>query len=144
MYSFFATPATLAPFFLRLALATIFVFHGGQKAFGWFGGDGWHATIAAWGAASGPGLPAAVTTAFIAAELAIPVLLVPGFLTRLGGLAVIILMAGELFFVSGGTTFDAVQLPLMILSAGLALLFVGGGHLSIDRSLSRNLLPWVG
>ncbi len=144
VYSLFATPGSFAPFFLRLSVAAIFFFHGAQKAFGWFGGGGWHATMESWSSAEGPGLPAAVTVALIVAQLVVPMGLVLGFLTRLAALAVVVIMAGELYYVSGGATFDAVQLPLMILAAGLALLFIGGGHLSVDRGISKNLLPYVG
>ena len=31
---------------LRLALAAVFVFHGGQKMIGWFGGRGWDKSVA--------------------------------------------------------------------------------------------------
>jgi putative oxidoreductase len=144
VFLLFATPGSFAPLFLRLAVATIFFFHGAQKAFGWFGGEGWQSSIEAWSSASGPGLPVAVTIALIVAELLIPVGLVFGFLTRIAALASVVIMAGELYYISGSPTFDAIQLPLMILSAGLALLFIGGGNLSVDRSISSNLLPYVG
>lgn len=144
VYSLFATPATFAPLFLRLAVATIFFFHGAQKAFGWFGGEGWQASLETWSSPEGPGLPMAVTISLIVAELAIPFALVLGFLTRPAALLVVLIMGGELYYLSGGTTFEAVQLPLMILAAGLGLLFIGGGHLSVDRGISSNLLPYVG
>ena len=144
VYLLFVTPGSLAPLFLRFAVAAIFFFHGSQKAFGWFGGDGWQGSIDAWGAATGPGLPAALTITLIVAELLIPVSLVLGFLTRIAALAVVVIMAGELYYLSGSPTFDAIQLPMMILAAGLALLFFGAGRLSTDRAISANLLPYVG
>jgi len=144
VYLLFVTPGSLAPLFLRLSVAAIFFFHGAQKAFGWFGGDGWQRSIEAWGAASGPGLPVAVTISLIVAELIIPVSLVFGFLTRIAALAVVVIMVGELYYLSGSPTFDAVQLPMMILAAGLALFSFGGGRLSVDRGISANLLPYVG
>jgi putative oxidoreductase len=144
VYLLFVTPGSLAPLFLRLAMATIFFFHGAQKAFGWFGGEGWERSLEAWGAATGPGLPAAVTVTLIVAELLIPVSLLFGFLTRIAALAAVVIMAGELYYLSGSPTFDAIQLPMMILAAALALLFFGGGRLSVDRGISANLLPYVG
>lgn len=144
LYLFFSTPGSLAPVFLRLAVAGIFFVHGAQKAFGWFGGEGWHDTVAAWSAADGPALPAAVTIGIIVAELLVPLGLLLGFLTRLAALVVVVLMAGELYYLSGSPTFDAIQLPAMILAAGLSLLFFGGGHFSVDRSIGSNLLPYVG
>lgn len=144
VYILFATPPSFAPLFLRLAIGTVFFYHGAQKAFGWFGGDGWVKTIEAWGAAAGPALPAAVTTALIVAQLVIPASFLTGLFTRVAALAVVVIMAGELYYVSGGTSFDAVELPLVLLASGLALLFFGGGNLSVDRRISANLLPYVG
>lgn len=143
IYALFATPPSLAPFFLRFAVATIFFYHGAKNVFGAFGGDGWHKTIEAWASPDGPALPAVVTMAVIVAQLVIPLSMIFGLFTRLAALATVI-MAGELYYVSTGTTFDAIELPLMILAAGLALLFFGGGYMSLDRSISKNLLPHVG
>lgn len=144
VFLLFATPGSFAPLFLRLSVATIFFFHGAQKAFGWFGGDGWQHSIEAWSAANGPALPVAVTVTLIVAELLIPLALVLGFLTRIAAFASVVIMIGEIYYISGSPTFDAVQLPMMILAACLALLFFGGGNLSVDRSISANLLPYVG
>lgn len=144
VYSLFATPATFAPFFLRMALTAVFFYHGSQKAFGWFGGDGWEATMALWTGAAGVHLPYAVVALLIVAELVAAVGLFFGFLTRLAGLCVFVIMAGALFYIHGGTTFDAVEYPLVLMAAGISLFFIGGGHLSIDRAISSNLLPYVG
>ncbi len=127
-----------------MALVAIFLYQGGQKAFGWFGGEGWLATIQAWTSAEGVTMPTVVISAAIIAELAVVVMLFFGLLTRLGGLIVVILMGAAIYYVHGGTTFENVQLPLTILAAGLALLFMGGGHLSIDRAIGSNLLPTIG
>jgi Predicted membrane protein len=144
VYLLFVTPRSLAPLFLRLAVATIFFYHGAQKAFGWFGGEGWQGTIEAWGAETGPGLPAAVTASLILAELLIPLSLVIGFLTRPAALGVVIIMVGELYYLSGSPAFQDLQLPLLLLANGLALFFIGAGRLSADRAISANLLPYVG
>ena len=144
MYSLFATRATFAPFFLRMALSAVFFYHGAQKAFGWFGGEGWQGTMALWTSAEGAHLPYAPVSLLIVAELAAAGGLFFGFLTRLAGLAVFLIMAGSLFSMHGGTTFDAVEYPLLVMAAGISLFFIGGGHLSIDRAISSNLLPYVG
>ena len=144
MYLFFRTPPSFGPFFLRMALVAIFLYQGGQKAFGWFGGEGWLATVNAWTSAEGVNMPTILISAAIVAELAVVVMLFFGLLTRLGGLLVVILMGAAIFYVHGGTTFENVQLPLTILASGLALLFMGGGHLSIDRAIGSNLLPTIG
>ncbi len=144
IYSLFATPASFAPLFLRLSLVVIFFYHGAQKAFGWFGGEGWNATLQAWGAAEGANLSPVATASLIIAELVIPVFLMFGFLTRPTALFVVVLMIGELFYVAGEGGFLVLELPIMLLTAGLSLLFIGGGRLSIDRGISLNLLPTVG
>lgn len=102
------------------------------------------ATVHAWTSAEGVNVPVILISAAIIAELLVVLLLFFGLLTRLGGLLVVILMGAAIFYVHGGTTFENVQLPLTILSSGLALLFLGGGHLSIDRAIGSNLLPTIG
>lgn len=68
-----------------------------------------------------------------------------GLFTRLAGLGVVLIMSGALFAV-GKTSpaFLDLELPLMVWSAGLALFCLGGGALSVDRAISKNLLPAVG
>jgi putative oxidoreductase len=144
VYSFFATPGSFAPFFLRLALAAIFFYHGGQKTFGWFGGEGWNSTMALWTSPDGYNLPYVVVGFLLIAELAVSLGLLFGFLTRLAALAVVLIMAVVLIFVHGGTTFEAVEFPLVLLAAGLSLVITGGGYFSLDRAISVNLLPNVG
>lgn len=142
VFSLFSTPGTFAPFFLRMALTAVFFYHGAQKAFGWFGGDGWQKTIELWSGSIH--LSAIVVSVVIVVELAVALGLFLGFLTRIFGLCVFILMCGALFYVHGGTTFEAVEYPLVLMAAGIGLTFIGGGYLSVDRAVSSNLLPYVG
>lgn len=144
VYSFFATPGNPGPFLLRMAMAVTFFYHGMQKAFGWFGGEGWTATVQAWTATDGIGLPYVVVSIIIVLELVLAVGLFLGFLTRLNGLAVALLMVGAIIYIHEGATFEKIEYPVLFLSAGLALVFTGGGWLSIDRGISSNLLPSVG
>lgn len=143
-YSFFHTPGTLAPVFLRCALVVIFFYHGGQKTFGWFGGDGFSETVRLWSAGSGLGLSSFLASAAIVAEFAVVPMLLLGFLTRFAGLLIVVLMGGALYLVHGGESFTDIQFPILVMASGLALLFLGGGYLSIDRRISENLLPEVG
>jgi putative oxidoreductase len=144
VYSFFATPGSFGPFFLRLALAVIFFYHGVQKTLGWFGGDGWTRTTELWTSSEGYNLPYIIVAFLLIAELAVCLGLLFGFLTRLAALAVVIIMGIVLIFVHGGTTFEAVEFPLILLAAGLSLIATGGGYFSLDRAISVNLLPSVG
>ncbi len=138
MYSFFHTTPGLAPVFLRLVLVAIFLFHGGQKCFGWFGGEGWSATLAT---LADVGLPAVLAATAMAVEFAIAPLLFFGFLTRLAAFLGCGLMFGTLYFIYGGSAFLELQAPLLVLASCLALLFSGGGGMSIDRAISSALLP---
>ena len=144
VYSFFATRGSFAPLFIRLALAVIFFFHGLQKTFGWFGGRGWTDTIALYTSAENYGLPYLLAVFFLVAQLAVPIALLFGFLTRLAALAVILMISGLLIFVQEVTSFEAIELPIVLIAAGLSLLITGGGYFSLDRAISVNLLPEVG
>ena len=144
VYTFFSTPANPGPFFLRMTLAVTFFYHGMQKAFGWFGGEGWTATIEAWTAVDGISLPYVAVAILIVLELIIAALLFFGFLTRLGGFVVVLLMIGALIYIHGGSSFEEVEHAILLLAAGLTLVFTGGGWFSLDRGISKNLLPSVG
>jgi putative oxidoreductase len=144
VYSFFATPGSFAPFFLRLALAAVSFYHGVQKTFGWFGGPGWNSTIALWTSAENYNLPYVLVALLLVTELAVCLALLFGFLTRLAAFAVVFIMGGILIFVHGGSTFEAVEFPILLIAAGLSLMITGGGHFSVDRAISVNLLPQVG
>ncbi len=145
VYSFFATPGSFAPFFLRLALAAVFFYHGAQKTFGWFGGEGWNEYDGALDECrTGTTFPMSSSAFFSSLNSLCPLGLLFGFLTRLAALAVVIIMAVVLIFVHGGTTFEAVEFPLVLLAAGLSLVITGGGYFSLDRAISVNLLPNVG
>ncbi len=144
VYSFFHTPGTIAAVFPRLMLAVLFFYHGASKAFGWFGGEGFPATLETMTGTNGFGISTLLATAAVATEIAIAPLFLLGLFTRLAALAAILLMGGALYFVHGGGAFTDLQLPLLVLASGLCLLFLGGGTLSIDRRISRNLLPEVG
>lgn len=144
VYSFFFTPANPGPFFLRMVVAWTFFYHGAQKAFGWFGGEGWTATIEAWTAADGISLPYVAVACLIVVELLIAAGLFLGFLTRLGGLAVVLLMIGAIIYIHGLTSYAEVEYPVLLLISGLTLVFTGGGWFSVDRGISSNLLPSVG
>ncbi len=145
VYLFFATRANLGPLVLRLALATIFFYHGTRAVFGWFGGDGWQATIAAWTESSSGFSLSYIMAAFVmVADVLISVALFFGFLTRLAALGVVLIMGGSLIFLYTYTTFESIELPVLVMTSGLSLFFLGGGSLSIDRAIGTNLLPYVG
>ena len=144
IYHFFATPRSLGPLFLRLSLAAIFFYHGMRKTTGWFGGAGWESTVTSWTSPDGLNLPYILVMIVLALEVALSVSLLLGFLTRLSGLAVAFIMAGSLYLMQQGASFATIEYPLLVVAAGLALVFTGGGTLSFDRGISKALLPEVG
>jgi len=144
VFAFFKTSPSIAPVFLRMALVAIFFFHSGQKAFGWFGGRGFADSIEQMSSATGFGITALLATLAIVSEVAVTLLLFLGLATRLAALLVVVLMAGAIYFIHTGAGFPDLELPLLIMASGFALLLLGGGSLSMDRRISTQLLPEVG
>ena len=145
VFHFFHTPGNAGPLVLRMAAAGIFFFHGTQKALGWFGGPGWQGTIQTWTSATGLGLPDVIAPLVMVAELAICLALFFGLFTRLAGFAVVVIMSGALFIVSKHAPgIENLELPFLVWASGIALLCLGGGAFSIDRAISKNILPIVG
>ena len=140
----FATPASLAPTVLRLALAAIFIYHGGQKTFGWFGGKGWSATMTAFTAADGLNFPYWLAALGVFAEFAGAVALFLGLFTRIAALGILCSMLVAIYsvhFVNGFGGPTGFEYPFALASMAFALLCIGGGRFSIDRAISRQLLP---
>ena len=94
------------------------------------------------------GMPPALTVLILAAELGGSVLLILGFLTRLGALGIGCVMAGAIFLVHSKVGFfmnwagtqkgEGFEYHLLALGLCLAVLIKGGGALSVDRALSRD------
>ncbi len=127
---------------LRLVVGLLFVGHGGQKLFGWFGGGGLNGTV---GMVTKMGFRPAWFWALMAAlsEFGGGVLLTLGLLSPLGSLGIIAAMliaikvhwAKGLWNMKGG-----IEFPLLNLVAALALAFTGPGAFSLDAA-SRLALP---
>lgn len=144
VYSFFHTPGSLGPCILRLTLSVIFGFHACRKIFGWFGGEGWTATLTAWTADSGYNLPYVVAAAVLLLEALAAVALFVGLFTRLAALTVAVIMGASMILLPTTAGFTDLEYPLALVAMGLALLFCGGGAFSMDRGISSSLLPDVG
>lgn len=123
---------------LRLSAGVIFVAHGAQKLFGSFGGYGLEGT-GQWMASIGlePGYLMALAAG--SAEFLGGIALLIGLLTRPAAfmLAITMLVAiitvhlpNGLFLSNGGYEFG-----LALLGISVALVFNGGGKLSLDRKL---------
>ena len=127
---------------LRLVLGLLFVGHGAQKLFGWFGGGGLKGTS---GWLGSMGMRPAWFWALMAAgsEFGGGVLLALGFLSPLGSLGIIaamIVAITEAHWSKGlWNNKGGIEFPLMNLTAALALGLVGAGAYSLDGILGIRL-----
>lgn len=117
---------------VRVVIGAVFVAHGAQKLFGWWGGGGIEGTGAMF-AQSGltPGEPLAVLAG--AGEFFGGILLALGLLTRLGAFSVGTSMVVAIIALHlPGPFLDGYEFPLMLLGAAALLLLSGAGRLSLD------------
>ena len=132
-----STSSTWATVPLRLSLGVIFIGHGAQKVFGSFNGPGLR------GFTSFPApfpfmRPAWLWMGMAAfAELIGGVLLLLGFLTRLGALLIVCVMLTAIIGVLWPAFFApaGMELAVALLGSALGLLIAGGGQASIDRMI---------
>ena len=123
---------------LRLVLGVVFVGHGAQKLFGWFGGGGLKGTT---GWIGSMGIRPAWFWAFMASisEFGGGVLLLLGFLNPLGSLGVTAAMLMAIAKVHWTKGFwsakGGYEFPLINLAAALAIGFIGAGAFSLDGIL---------
>ena len=124
---------------LRLAAGVIFVAHGAQKLFGWFGGHGLEGT-AGWMESIGlaPGYVLAMLAG--SAEFFGGLLLLFGFLVRPGALVLAFTMLVAIFsaHIQNGLFManNGYEFALALLAISIALAVRGAGSLSVDRIVS--------
>ncbi|ERS13648.1 hypothetical protein Q668_14065 [Alcanivorax sp. PN-3] len=132
------TRSTWVPLLLRIPVGIIFMAHGAQKLFGWFGGHGLEGT-GQW--MSSIGLEPGVLMALAAgsAEFFGGLLLLIGLLTRPAALALAFTMVMAIVTVHIGNGLfmsnNGYEFGLALLAASVSLLVSGGGNLSLDRAL---------
>ena len=125
---------------IRLFTGLILMPHGAGKLFGWFGGRGIEGTAAGF-AKMGlePALPLATLVGMT--EFFGGLFLAIGLLTRPAALGMIAIMAVAVFQVhlkNGFFWFNGgYEYPLLWGIIGIAILFRGGGALSVDRKIGR-------
>ena len=135
-----ATSATWFPLPIRLALGAVMFAHGAQKVLGSFGGSGFNAFISG----NTPFSFMRPTWVWLAAaalsELVGGLLLIFGFLTRVGAFFIACTMLTAIVGVhwSGGffASNRGYEYPLALLAMAIALMVSGGGQASIDKGLS--------
>jgi|SRR6185503_8720002 len=132
-----ATSSTWATVPLRLALGVAFIGHGAQKALGSFNGPGF-AKFTSFPAPFPFMRPAWVWMAAAAlGELIGGVLVLLGFLTRLGAFLITCVMLTAIVGVHWPKFFapEGMELAMAYLGMALALLITGGGQASVDRMI---------
>ena len=137
----------LAALVLRGVLGFVFIAHGGQKLFAWFGGGGIHGTTVFFTAV---GIPAPDFFAYVVAiaEFFGGVLLVLGFPTVLAALAPVVDMAVAIATVSHAFSFFSQtkvgygwELNLALIGLAAAVAILGPGAWSVDAALGLTRRP---
>ncbi|OXM13041.1 DoxX family protein [Paenibacillus herberti] len=123
---------------LRVVIGLLFIGHGAQKLFGWFGGYGIKGT-AGWLESIGakPGVLMAVLAGL--AELLGGVLLALGLWVWVAAVLLIVPMLVAIFKVHGTNglwvTSNGYEYNLVLIAAALAIALIGAGNYSIDALL---------
>ena len=137
-----ATTPTWIPIPLRLTMGLLFALHGAEKVFGVRGGVG----LSAWMASEGASVGLRPAWAWLAAaalcELIGGLLILTGFMTRVGAMLVIPVMLVALYATldanAGPIPLPGIGYPLAMLGAAIAVFIAGGGRASVDGSLARS------
>jgi len=143
----FQTEANPALLFVRLALGIVVLPHGMQKLFGLWGGPGVAGTIDAF--YTNFGFFPAITLLVIATEFLGAIGLITGFLTRVSALGIgtsmtvcaLLNHVQNGFFMNwfGAQKGEGFEYHILILGMALALVWKGGGALSLDRYIAQKV-----
>ena len=146
----FETDRSLAPTLARIAAGSVMFAHGAQKMLGWFGGQGYDATIE--GFTRHMGLPPTIAMLVVIAEFFGGLGLIFGFLTRLAALGIALVMVGAIAMVHAQHGFfmnwtgrqggEGFEFHVLMIGVMLALTWSGAGRLSIDRWITKRLRRW--
>jgi putative oxidoreductase len=136
--------ATLEPYalpLLRFVMGMILVPHGCQKLFGWFGGAGFARFTQIFEQIGYR--PGAFWTLVVGlTELVGGICLAIGLFTRFAALAIVIFMLNAVWYTSSKGFFwtaGGLEFSLLILVVALVFLIRGGGNLSVDRTIGKEL-----
>ena len=129
---------------MRVALGVVFFPHGSQKLLGWFGGNGFSATM---GFFTHNGIPAPLAFLAIAAEFFGAIGLITGLLGRVAAFGVGCVMVVAVLTVSmqngffmnwtGKQSGEGFEFHILAIALALAIMIKGSGALSVDWLLSR-------
>ncbi len=129
---------------VRLVLGVVMFSHGAQKALGWFGGNGFSATMRGFEAT---GIPAPFALLAIAAEFLGGLGLILGLLSRVAAFGILCNMVVAVVRVharvgwfmnwAGRQRGEGYEYHLLAIAMALAVLIGGGGALSLDALVGR-------
>ena len=124
----------------RVILGCVFLPHGAQKLFGWFGGFGFTNTMTYFTQTTG--LPWIIAFLIVMGESLGSLGLILGFFTRLSALGLICIMVGAIitvhipngFFMNwfGKQAGEGFEYHLLVIGMSIPLLISGGGKYSVD------------
>jgi len=144
-----ATDDDVASLILRVVTGIVFFAHGAQLALGWFGGNGFNATMQFF--TQNMHIPAVFAFLAIAAQFLGSLGLIVGLLTRVAafGIGAVMLVAAVMvhlpigFFMNwfGNQKGEGFEYHLLAMAIAVALMIKGGGKASIDRALSGKPRP---
>ena len=140
-------PTDVTSLILRITLGIVFLPHGLQKVFGWFGGNGFQKTIRGLGSM---GIPSPIAFLIILGESLGSLGLILGLLTRIGAFGILCIMLGALFMVHGKMGFfmnwhgnkegEGCEYHLLAIGIAVVLLINGGGAYALDSWLAAAFL----
>jgi putative oxidoreductase len=130
---------------VRLALGIVIFPHGAQKALGWFGGQGFSATMGFF--TEQMHIPYVLALLVVGAELLGSIGLIVGFLTRVAAFGIGCVMAGAVAMVHAPNGFfmnwfgtqqgEGFEYHILALGMAIALMIRGAGAVSVDAALSK-------
>ncbi len=138
------TDHDITPTILRFTLAIVFFPHGAQKVLGWWGGNGFLATMDYF---TGTGMPWLIAFLVVMGEFLGPIGLAVGLLSRFAAAGLGIIMLGAIFIAHGQHGFfmnwygaqqgEGFEYHLLAIGLSIAVVLKGSGAFSIDRQLSK-------
>lgn len=123
---------------IRLVIGVLFIGHGAQKLFGWFGGHGLKGTG---GWFESIGMKPGVTMALLAglSELIGGILFALGLLTPLGGILIAATMFMAIIKVHGSNgvwaTSNGYEYNLTLIAVAIGIALIGPGQYAVDALL---------
>jgi putative oxidoreductase len=127
----------------RMILGVVFFAHGAQKVLGWFGGQGYAATMGQF--THGMGIPPALAVLAIMAEFLGGIGLILGFLSRIAAFGIAVNMLVAVFMVhlrnglfmnwTGKQPGEGFEYHLLVIAIAAMVMVRGAGAFSVDHAM---------